>query len=110
MTSMVLVINSGSSSIKYQLVETESGEALATGLLERIGQPMGAVRHEGPGGRTQLEQPIPDHEAGIATILQLFAEHGPRLDAKDLAAVGHRVVQGGDRFTGPALIDDEVER
>ena len=110
MTSMVLVINSGSSSIKYQLLETESGEALATGLLERIGQPMGAVRHDGPAGRTELEQPIPDHEAGIATILTLFADHGPALEGDDLTAVGHRVVQGGDIFTGPALVDDEVEK
>ena len=109
MSSKVLVINSGSSSIKYQLLETESGEALATGLLERIGQPMGAVRHDGPNGRTELEQPIGDHEAGIATILGLFAEHGPTLDGDDLTAVGHRVVQGGDIFTGPALVDDAVE-
>ncbi|HEY3437910.1 MAG TPA: acetate kinase [Actinotalea sp.] len=110
MSSTVLVINSGSSSIKYQLVETESGEALATGLVERIGQPMGAVRHDGPQGRTELEQPVADHEAGIATILDLFAKHGPRLEADDLTAVGHRVVQGGSVFTGPALVDDEVER
>ena len=109
MSSKVLVINSGSSSIKYQLLETETGEALATGLLERIGQPTGTVRHDGPNGRTELEQPIPDHEAGIATILGLFAEHGPALDGDDLTAVGHRVVQGGDIFTGPALVDDAVE-
>lgn len=110
MSTKVLVINSGSSSIKYQLVEVDSGEALATGLLERIGQPMGAIRHEGPNGRTTLEQEIPDHEAGIAVILELFAQHGPALDPEELAAVGHRVVQGGDRFTGPALVDDDVEK
>lgn len=110
MSTKVLVINSGSSSIKYQLVEVESGEALATGLLERIGQQMGAIRHEGPNGRTSLEQEIPDHEAGIAVILELFAQHGPALDPEELAAVGHRVVQGGDRFTGPALVDDGVEK
>ncbi|MCL3859952.1 acetate kinase [Actinotalea sp. K2] len=109
MSSKVLVINSGSSSIKYQLLDGVSGESLATGLLERIGQPVGAIKHEGPQGKTVLEQPVVDHEAGIATILELFAAHGPQLDPKDLAAVGHRVVQGGARFSGPAVIDDEVE-
>lgn len=109
MSSHVLVLNSGSSSIKYQLIDVSTGEALAIGLLERIGQPMGSVRHDGPDGRTTLEQPLPDHEAGIATILGLFAEHGPRLDAESIVAVGHRVVQGGDRFPGPAIVDDAVE-
>jgi acetate kinase len=109
-TDKVLVINSGSSSIKYQLVDVDSGTALATGLLERIGQPMGSIRHDGPAGRTKVEQPIADHEAGIATMLELFEADGPPLAADELTAVGHRVVQGGARFVGPALIDDEVER
>ncbi|HQY33763.1 acetate kinase [Actinotalea sp.] len=109
MSAHVLVINSGSSSIKYQLVDVESGDAMATGLIERIGQPTGSIRHEGPDGTTKLEQPVPDHEAGIAVILDLFATHGPRLAADELAAIGHRVVQGGSRFPGPALVDDAVE-
>ncbi|NTW41669.1 MAG: acetate kinase [Cellulomonadaceae bacterium] len=110
MNELVLVVNSGSSSIKYQLVEVTSGEALATGLVERIGQPLGAIKHEGPNGKTVLEQPVPDHEAGIAVILDLFAKHGPQLDAATLTAVGHRVVQGGSVFAGPAIITDEVEQ
>ncbi|HWS58204.1 MAG TPA: acetate kinase [Actinotalea sp.] len=108
MSAHVLVINSGSSSIKYQLIEVESGESLATGLVERIGQPVGSFKHEGPNGTTRLEQPVPDHEAGIEAILRLFADNGPELDATTLTAVGHRVVQGGDRFAGPALVDDDV--
>ena len=109
MSEQVLVVNSGSSSIKYQLIDVASGEALAVGLVERIGQPVAAIRHDGPDGRTTLEQPVPDHEAGIATILDLFAQHGPHLDQESIVAVGHRVVQGGDRFPGPALVDDAVE-
>ena len=109
MSEQVLVVNSGSSSIKYQLIDVASGEALAVGLVERIGQPVAAIRHDGPDGRTTLEQPVPDHEAGIATILDLFAQHGPHLDPESIVAVGHRVVQGGDRFPGPALVDDAVE-
>jgi len=105
----VLVLNSGSSSIKYQLIDVESGEALAIGLMERIGQDMATIRHDGPDGRTTLEQPVPDHEQGLAVILDLFASHGPALDAESLVAVGHRVVQGGDRFPGPAIVDERVE-
>ena len=109
MSTRVLVVNSGSSSIKYQLVDVDSGEALATGLVERIGQEMGAFKHEGPNGVVKLEQPVPDHESGMATVLGLFAEHGPELTAASLTAIGHRVVQGGSVFAGPALIDDAVE-
>ncbi len=109
MSEHVLVLNSGSSSIKYQLIDVGTGEALAVGLLERIGQPVAGVRHEGPDGRTTLEQELADHEAGIATMLRLFREHGPHPDTWRLVAVGHRVVQGGDRFPGPAVVDDAVE-
>ena len=109
MSTRVLVVNSGSSSIKYQLVDVESGEALATGLVERIGQEMGAFKHEGPNGVVKLEQPVPDHESGMATVLGLFAAHGPELTAESLTAIGHRVVQGGSVFAGPAVIDDAVE-
>ena len=109
MSTHVLVVNSGSSSIKYQLVDVDSGEALATGLVERIGQETGAFKHEGPNGVVKLEQPVPDHESGMSTVLALFAEHGPELDAASLTAIGHRVVQGGSVFAGPAVIDDAVE-
>jgi len=109
-SSLVLVINSGSSSIKYQLVDADSGDALAGGIIERIGQPMSAIKHDGLDGRTKLEQPVANHEAGLATILELFATHGPQLEASKLTAVGHRVVQGGTQFTGPTLIDDDVEK
>ncbi|MDT0166096.1 acetate kinase [Actinotalea sp. AC32] len=105
----VLVLNSGSSSIKYQLVEATTGEASAVGLVERIGEAEGSLRHEGPGGRTERTQPIPDHTAGVQAVLDLFREVGPSLDELRPVAVGHRVVQGGDRFTAPTLVDDEVE-
>lgn len=104
----VLVINSGSSSIKYQLVDATSGEALASGIVERIGLEVGKVKHEGPNGATVLEQPVPDHETGMRLVLDLFEQQGPQLREEDLTAVGHRVVQGGDVFDGPAVIDDAV--
>ncbi|GAA3804950.1 acetate/propionate family kinase [Cellulomonas soli] len=108
MSTLVLVINSGSSSIKYQLVDVDTHEALATGLVERIGLAVGRLKHEGPNGDVVLEQPIANHEAGMELVLAQFAEHGPALDPATLTAVGHRVVQGGDVFDGPALIDDTV--
>jgi acetate kinase len=104
----VLVINSGSSSIKYQLVDLATSEALASGIVERIGLEVGRVKHEGPNGETVLEQAVPDHETGMRLVLGLFAEQGPQIDESRLAAVGHRIVQGGDVFDGPAVIDDEV--
>ena len=107
--STVLVVNSGSSSLKYQLVDVGTGEALAGGLVERIGEPEGSLRHDGPAGRTERTQPVPDHEAGVRAVLALFDEVGPDLSSAGLVAVGHRVVQGGARFTQPTLVDDEVE-
>jgi acetate kinase len=104
----VLVINSGSSSIKYQLIDVSTHEALASGIVERIGLETGKVKHEGPDGATVLEQPVPDHEAGMALVLSLFEKHGPQLVESELAAVGHRIVQGGDVFDGPAVVDDAV--
>jgi acetate kinase len=104
----VLVINSGSSSIKYQLVDVTSGDALASGIVERIGLEVGKVKHEGPSGTTVLEQAVPDHETGMSLVLDLFEQQGPQLRADDLTAVGHRIVQGGDVFDGPVVIDDEV--
>lgn len=105
----VLVLNSGSSSIKYQLVEVTTGEAAAVGLVERIGEPEGSLRHDGPAGRTERTLPIPDHTAGVRAVLDLFEEVGPSLAELHPVAVGHRVVQGGDRFTAPTLVDDAVE-
>lgn len=83
----VFVVNSGSSSIKYQLIDVASGEAVLAGTLERIGEFGGDA---------------PDHTSGMRAVLDAL---GP--DAQ-IAAVGHRVVHGGARFTAPTLIDDEV--
>ncbi|MCV2395492.1 acetate kinase [Actinotalea sp. M2MS4P-6] len=108
MSTHVLVVNSGSSSIKYQLIDVETSESLAAGIVERIGLEMGKAKHEGPDGTTTIEREIPDHTAGMAIMMALFEEHGPEIDPAHLAAVGHRVVQGGAIFSGPAVIDDEV--
>lgn len=107
-SGVVLVINSGSSSLKYQVIDAERAQPLATGLIERIGQPAGALKHTTDGETHTRVAPIADHTAAMAAMLEAFAEHGPDLDAVGLDAVGHRVVQGGAQFSGPALIDDEL--
>jgi acetate kinase len=88
---LVLVINSGSSSLKYQLVEPDSGEARSSGHIERIGE-------DGSG--------VPDHEAALNRAFDALAEDGIDLRTCGLAAVGHRVVHGGDEFYRPTLMDD----
>lgn len=81
--SVVLVINSGSSSFKYQLIDVETERSLASGLVERIGERVGAAYHRVTGERgeaaTSRELPIPDHTAGFAVMLEAFAELGPSL-------------------------------
>ena len=107
-TGPVLVINAGSSSLKYQLVRADSGESLATGLVERIGLDDGRARHTVDGRDHILEQDVPDHAAAFAVLVAQFAEHGPDLSAVAPVAVGHRVVHGGAKFASTVRIDDEV--
>lgn len=119
--STVLVINSGSSSFKYQLIDLATETPLAGGLVERIGQDLGAAKHtvmlgagDGPAvtateATSSRELPIPDHTVGFSVMLDAFAQYGPSLTDFAPVAVGHRVVQGGARFFEPTLITDLVE-
>lgn len=106
----VLVLNSGSSSLKYQLVNPAGGDAIAAGVIERIGEDTGLVKHTVGDVTVKREEPVPDHGAALRTALALFEEVGPDLAAADLYAVGHRVVQGGSRFSAPTIIDDALVR
>lgn len=106
----VLVVNSGSSSIKYQLVDPVGGDAIASGIVERIGEDEGSVKHSYGGETTHRTDPVPDHAAGLRAVLALFEEVGPRLADANVVAVGHRVVHGGDVFSAPVLVDDDVVR
>ncbi|HEX6246487.1 MAG TPA: acetate kinase [Nocardioidaceae bacterium] len=109
MSRVVLVLNAGSSSLKYSLVEGDTGESLAGGLVERIGESQGILTHRGPSGQERVERPIASHEDALTAVLEAFEAHGPRLDdGLHLAAIGHRVVHGGDRFADPVLIDDDL--
>jgi len=104
----VLVVNSGSSSIKYQLVDPVGGTAIASGIVERIGEEAGVVKHTFGDTTVERTDPVPDHAAGLRTVLGLFDEVGPQLSEAHVIAVGHRVVHGGSTFAGPAVVDDRV--
>ena len=109
MAKTVLVINSGSSSIKYQLVDLETGEGIASGLVEKIGAPVdGHYKHEFNGEKHALEEPLHDHEQGLKRVLGFFEEYGPNLSEAGIVAVGHRVVQGGSIFPKPALVTNKT--
>ncbi|NED99693.1 acetate/propionate family kinase [Phytoactinopolyspora halotolerans] len=110
MSAAVLVLNCGSSSIKYQLIDAENAHVAARGLVERIGEDGGHVQHQGDGEPVDLKLDLPDHDAGLKTVLDVLDQHGPPLSDVGLAAVGHRVVHGGDRFSEPVVIDDELEQ
>ncbi len=107
--STILVVNSGSSSFKYQLIEVESEKVLASGLVERIGESSGHTRHTTQVGLWERELPIADHTAGFEAMLEAFGEHGPQLEKHPLTAVGHRVVHGGKRFHEATVITDLVK-
>lgn len=104
----VLVVNAGSSSIKYQVIDPEGEERLASGLVERIGEPLGRVRHRAGGRTIEHELAIPDHTEGFAEMGRAFAEAGQQLAGLGIAAVGHRVVQGASDFVEPTRIDEAV--
>lgn len=104
----VLVINSGSSSVKYQLVNPVGGEAIASGIVERIGESSSLLKHTFGGNKTERTDPIADHGAALRAVLAIFEEVGPDLDEAHVVAVGHRVVHGGAVFSEPTLVDDDV--
>jgi acetate kinase len=105
----VLVLNSGSSSVKYQLIDMRGGERLAVGLVERIGEETSRLKHTpaGSGGR-EWSGAVPDHEAALKAVAAELAKDGLGLDSPELAAIGHRVVHGGLKFTEPTVVDDAV--
>ncbi|MEV6137200.1 acetate kinase [Nocardia sp. NPDC051990] len=105
---LVLVLNSGSSSIKYQLLDPESSVVAASGMVDRIGEEHAGIEHRVDGRIIEHRGPIADHAAGLRLVFQMFAESGHDLAAAGVRAVGHRVVHGGEVFYQPTLIDDAV--
>ncbi|MDR1454300.1 MAG: acetate kinase [Tannerella sp.] len=108
---MTLVLNCGSSSIKYKLFDMASGKVMAQGGIERIGLPGTLLKLTAPEGeKVTVEKEISGHEEGIAFILSVLTDGtlGCIKDYGEIGAVGHRVVHGGEKFSNSVLIDDEV--
>ena len=111
---IILVINCGSSSIKYQLLDMKNDnvfDVIAKGICEKIGLPAGILQYAPAGGEKQVKDvPIPDHKVGMQLILAALTdkETGVLKSLEDIEAVGHRIVQGGDFFSGSVLVDEDV--
>jgi len=107
----ILVINCGSSSLKYQLLNMDNEFVLAKGICDRIGID-GKLVHERPEGKHTADISMPDHAAAMAVLLDVLldATHGVIKCKSEIHAIGHRVVHGGEAFSGSVLIDDVVEK
>ena len=107
----VLVINCGSSSLKYQVLDMETEELLCKGLVERIGIEGSVIKHEKIGmDKWVLETPMKDHKDAIGHVLNALtdADHGVAKSMDEIGAVGHRVVHAGEKYAGSVLITDDV--
>ncbi len=107
----VLVINCGSSSLKFQLIDSESEQVIAKGLCERIGIDGSMITYAPMGGdKEKKEVPMPDHTKAISLVLDALTNEktGVVKDLKEIGAVGHRVVHGGEKFSSAVVITDEV--
>lgn len=104
----ILVINSGSSSLKFQLLSPEDGVVDASGIVERVGQESGTAKISADGQESTFEGPVPDHKEAMSIVESLFEDVGLSLSDDRIRAVGHRVVQGGARYSQPVLIDEQV--
>ena len=110
--SYVLVLNSGSSSIKFQLVDPTANATdapLVSGLVEQVGEPSGAITIKVGGEKITEELEVPDHSFGLKRAFDLMDDHQVGTKDVDIIAVGHRVVHGGRLFSEPQLIEDQIE-
>ena len=106
----ILVLNTGSSSLKYQVIDMEKEETLAKGNFERIGQVNSFLTHKVNGEKHKFEHYAKNHEQAIEFVISrlINPHYGVLKDLSELAAIGHRVVHGGEKFSEPTLITDEV--
>jgi len=107
----ILVINCGSSSLKYQLINSDTEEVMAKGLCERIGLEGSLLTHKlGNGDKLVIEEDMPNHTVAVKLVIDTLTDekHGVVKSLDEINAVGHRVVHGGEKFAGSVVIDDEV--
>ena len=106
MSRPILLLNCGSSSVKYQIIDADTEEVVASGLIQRIGDDVGTIDHTYAGHTHHQDRMFVDHHVALRALVALFDEVGPSL--ADVVAVGHRTVHGGDEFRRPTVIDDSV--
>ena len=106
----ILVLNCGSSSLKYQLMDMENEEVIAKGTYERIGMDGSFVTHKVNGEKHKVEHVTPNHEEAIKVVIDQLTnnQYGVIKSLKEIDAVGHRVVHGGEKINKSVIIDDEV--
>jgi acetate kinase len=106
---LALVVNCGSSSVKYRLLEPVTGLVVGRGTVERIGESGSRLEHhDGRSQPQELPGPYPDHAAAVDGLRKAFDTFGPQLEDTGVGVVGHRVVHGGTTYTDPVVVDDEV--
>lgn len=107
---VILTLNCGSSSAKYQVYDWENKEVLANGVVERVGQADSLITHKAKGEKTEITSPCPTHKEAIELIMKTITDPGTGVisDMSVIGAVGHRVLHGGDKFTKSVIITPEV--
>ena len=105
---MILTLNCGSSSLKYQLFDREAEQRLAKGMVSRIGEPMGRIEHQAGDFTASEDAPVADHGAAVRIMLERLSHPASGFDLAGIDGVGHRVVHGGDVFSQSVAIDEGV--
>lgn len=106
MATPILLLNCGSSSIKYQVIDGDSEQVSASGIIQRIGEATGTLDHTFQGTEHHVDAHFADHAEALAALVKMFGDVGPSLD--EVRAVGHRTVHGGEAFRSTVVIDDAV--
>ena len=107
----IFVVNCGSSSLKYQLINMEDQEVIAKGLVERIGIPGSVLSHQPNGGdKIIIEDDMPSHKEALKNVIDalIHKDYGVIKNMDEISAVGHRVVHAGEKFAYSVVINDEV--
>ena len=106
----ILVLNSGSSSLKYQVIDMDTEETLASGYYERIGSDKAFLTHKVNGEKIKLENPVKDHSEALKFVMDqlLSSEYGVIKSLDEIDSIGHRIVHGGEKFNKSVLINEEV--
>lgn len=106
----ILVINCGSSSLKYEVFNMPKQESIGKGLIERIGEKVGVLVHESPKKQIKLEQHFSNHDEAIEALIKSLTdpEHGLVQSIDEISGIGHRVVHGGEKYSSSVIIDDQV--